>query len=773
MGPDTTALLSRQLPLHASIPAPAEEDQTSSNPFWRRGLGWAVGVALGVSAVWTMGTTGPTRHLFWFVVGAGSSLALTWVGLTVSRRQRNFGSETSAEGNASLLPEESQSESDEELRHQSECSLRFLLSEAKGQAFFMATLEGRVSSWSPGAEDLFGFRPNEVLGRHFSRLFLEEDRAAGKPEQGLTRALADARFKARGWLQRKDGTRFLARVVMSSWCDKLGRICGLLVLVQDVSDHQQAREELRCSKIMYRNLTETARDVVVTISLEGTITSLNRAFEKLTGWPRETWVGRPFTALIHPDDRVRAIDMPERFAREGGTPVLELRMLCKSGEPLAVEFTATPQVQEDKLLGLLGIARDISGRKQVEETLRKTEEQLRQAQKMEAVGRLAGGVAHDFNNLLTVILGCSEILLESFRHNTEAIGFLNEIQRSAEAAASLTRQLLAFSRKQILQPSLMDLNGLVTNLEKMLRRLIGEDIQMVTTLHPMPLPVKADFGQLEQVLMNLVVNARDAMPSGGNLLVTTGLTCEDREVRRPGDTEKKSLPSPAPCAVLSVKDTGHGMDEHVKAHLFEPFFTTKSVGKGTGLGLATVYGIIQQSGGFIEVASEPGQGTEFKVYLPIVAGEPVAPAKAPSAPVATTGTETILVVEDEDGVRTLACHTLRTSGYTVLEARDGLEALSQYERYRGTIQLVLTDVVMPLLSGVQLVHCLLQRHPRLRVLYMSGYHDSALARHGAVDEEVPTLEKPFKPEELTGMVRAVLDRPVAEEPEFAPIGMLS
>jgi PAS domain S-box-containing protein len=656
---------------------------------------------------------------------------------------------------------------EEELSYQTENCLEFLLSEAKGQAFFMVSLDGRISSWNMGAEELFGFRSNEILRRHFSRLFLEEDQTSGKPGQGLSRAIAEGRFKARIRLQRQDGTRFAGRVVISSWCDRDGRIGGLLVLVQDVSDQQQAREELRCSKIMYRNLTETARDIVVTISQEGNITSLNPAFEKLSRWPRETWLGRPFTTLLHPDDRDRAAGLPERFAREGTAPVLELRLLCKSGEHLAVEFTATPQMQGETLLGLLGIARDVSGRKQVEETLRKTEEQLRQAQKMEAVGRLAGGVAHDFNNLLTVILGCSEILLTSFDHNAEAKGFLTEIQSSAEAASGLTRQLLAFSRKQILQPTLLDLNSLVANVEKLLRRLIGEDIQLTTRLHHRSLPVKADPGQLEQVLMNLAVNARDAMPNGGKLLVTTELA-EDCPTGKSSEANKACAQS-CPCALLLVKDTGCGMTEEVQAHLFEPFFTTKAMGKGTGLGLATVYGIVQQSGGSIEVISAPGQGTEIKVYLPLVAEKPVAPAATPTTSPATTGTESILVVEDEDAVRTLACHTLRASGYTVLEARDGMEAMSQYERHQGTIHLVITDVVMPIISGVELVQYLLKRHPKLRALYMSGYNDSALARHGAVDEQVPTLAKPFKPEELTRLVRQLLDRPVVEEQAIARV----
>jgi signal transduction histidine kinase len=444
----------------------------------------------------------------------------------------------------------------------------------------------------------------------------------------------------------------------------------------------------------------------------------------------------------------------QRVGQEGALPVLELRLLRKAGDPVVTELTATPQFQDGKLLGCLGIARDVSDRKRVEESLRLTEERLRQAQKMEAIGRLAGGIAHDFNNLLTVILGCSEMLLDSLAADADGYGMLEEVQKAGERAAGLTRQLLTFSRKQAVKPELLDLGGLVTNLDKMLRRLIGEDVQLETALHPGPLPVHADPGQLEQVLMNLAVNARDAMPHGGKLTLATS---------RGGPARTKdwhgAAPRAVPHALVTVTDTGCGMDGHVKAHLFEPFFTTKEQGKGTGLGLAIVYGIIQQAGGHLVVSSTPGQGTTFQIYLPLAAETPATITPRASRGDPAAGKETVLLVEDEDGVRVLARRALLAKGYSVLEARDGLEALKLYERCPEHIDLVLTDVVMPLLGGTQLVERLQQLYPNVRALFMSGYHDSALERYGARVGAVATLQKPFKPEELVRRVREILDGP--------------
>jgi two-component system, cell cycle sensor histidine kinase and response regulator CckA len=378
------------------------------------------------------------------------------------------------------------------------------------------------------------------------------------------------------------------------------------------------------------------------------------------------------------------------------------------------------------------------------------DERSLQSQKLEALGRLAGGVAHDFNNLLTVILGYADLLCShgSDEHAREVGG---EIQKAGERAAALTRQLLAFSRKQVLQPIALDLNELVKNLDTMLRRLIGEDVVLTHALHPRAVWVKADPGQLEQVLTNLVINARDAMPKGGRLLLSTG---EDG-ASRPGAVSKDRRG----YATLTVKDTGQGMDENVQRLLFEPFFTTKDIGKGTGLGLATVHGIVHQSGGRIEVESEPGRGSTFRVYLPLT--EPALnsppPIAEPEVEAPVNAKETILLVEDEEALRHLARRTLQSQGYNILEACDGVAALVLCQRHLPFIDMVLTDVVMPNLSGVDLVQRLKMVRPRLKVLYMSGYTDSTVVRHGVEETEVNYLQKPFTPDVLRRRVRELLD----------------
>src|SRR5438105_8556730 len=394
-------------------------------------------------------------------------------------------------------------------------------------------------------------------------------------------------------------------------------------------------------------------------------------------------------------------------------------------------------------------------RKRAEEALRQSEERLRQAQKMEAVGRLAGGVAHDFNNLLTVITSYSDLLLEDLGPADPKRDDVQQIRKAAEGAAALTRQLLAFSRQQVLQPKALDLKATVAGTEKLLKRLIGEDIQLTTFLAPDLGVVKADPGQIEQIISNLAVNARDAMPSGGRLTIEAANVDMDETYVR-----GHAPAGPGRYVMLALSDTGIGMDQQTKARIFEPFFTTKEPGKGTGLGLATVYGIVKQSGGFIWVYSEPAHGTSFKVYLPRVAepaepAEPAATATATAEP--TGGTETVLVVEDAASVRMVTRQVLERVGYVVLEAPNGETALRLAAKHHGPIQLLLTDVVMPGLSGRQLAEQLAKLRPDMKVLYTSGYADHAIVHHGILDSGIAYLQKPFTPEALGRRVRQVLD----------------
>jgi signal transduction histidine kinase/ActR/RegA family two-component response regulator len=379
------------------------------------------------------------------------------------------------------------------------------------------------------------------------------------------------------------------------------------------------------------------------------------------------------------------------------------------------------------------------------------EQQFRQAQKMEAVGRLAGGVAHDFNNLLTVITGYAELLLAGGDLEASQRTALQEIQRAAERGGALTHQLLAFSRGRPFTPRTVQLNTLIVHMEKMLSRLIGEDVELITVAAAEPANVRTDPGQLEQVVMNVVVNARDAMPGGGKLIIETANAQVDQTYAGPNVDLK-----PGSYVVLAISDTGMGMDPETVTHLFEPFFTTKAPGKGTGLGLATAYGIVKQSGGAISVYSEPGRGTTVKIYLPSAEAKLAAEAAEQEPAAALRGSETILVLEDEARVRKLVCEVLAGRGYHVLEAVRGEEAIRMAKEHKGRIHLLLADVVMPEMSGPQALEQIRARYPNMKVLFMSGYTDEAMVHHGILDSGVPFLQKPFLPETLARKVREVL-----------------
>ncbi len=400
--------------------------------------------------------------------------------------------------------------------------------------------------------------------------------------------------------------------------------------------------------------------------------------------------------------------------------------------------------QEGKVTGAVAIWTDVTQRRHLEE-------QLRQAQKMEAIGHLAGGVAHDFNNLLTVINGFTEVILGNLEGDDPSGPLLQEVRKAGERAGALTRQLLAFSRKQLLQPKVIDLNSLLAEIAKLLGRMIGEDVTLAFDLDPHLGRIKADPGQIEQVIINLAVNARDAMPQGGSLTLTT------RNVVLAHSPQALEEMPAGPYALLAVKDAGCGMTRETLARIFEPFFTTKEVGKGTGLGLATVYGIVKQSGGHVEAQSEVGAGTTFRIYLPLVHQEKERP-EVPSSPLPLpVGQETVLLVEDDPGVRRLTLRLLLGQGYQVLEASSGSEGLAVAARHQGPIQLLITDVVMPALSGPQLARRLLLDRPETKVLYLSGYTDDAVLRHGILEQATNFLQKPFSLSVFAHKVRELLD----------------
>ncbi len=500
----------------------------------------------------------------------------------------------------------------------------------------------------------------------------------------------------------------------------------------------------RLSEEKYHALMDQAGDAILVLNSGGTVLEANRRAEDLFGRPRVEILGRPFEGFLPHHEPNGSPGLLERLA-EGPVRLDHLPLRQVKGRPVCVDLSASVVDLGGERLVLV-IARDTTERDRLEQ-------QLQQAQKMEAIGRLAGGVAHDFNNLLTVITGYGEVLLDRLLPGDATRDQVGEMKKAADRAASLTRQLLAFSRQQVVSPRPLDLNLVVSDLDKMLRRLIGEDVSLTSVPTSGLGLVKADPGQVEQVLMNLAVNARDAMPQGGKLTIETGNVDLDEDYCRLHLGTR-----PGRYVLLAVSDTGCGMTAEVKARIFEPFFTTKEVGKGTGLGLATVYGIVQQAGGHIEVYSEPGRGTTFKVYLPRVDVPAVCPEAGPGREENPRGTETVLVVEDEAIVRALTCHVLRESGYRVLEARHGRDALRLCEPHAGRIDLLVTDVVMPEMGGRELANRLAERVPGIQVLYLSGYTDDAVVRHGVLEAETAFLQKPFTGRALTRKVREVLDQ---------------
>jgi len=528
--------------------------------------------------------------------------------------------------------------------------------------------------------------------------------------------------------------------------DDQGNPIGVRGVTIDITERRRTEEALRQSEERYRDLVENAHDIIYSHDLDGNYTSVNAAVERITGYTVIESLSLNLSQTIASSDIPKAREMLRRKLAGEKVTAYELDIIAKDGHRVSVEVNTKLVFENGVPVAVQGIARDVTERKQLEE-------QLRQSQKMEAIGQLAGGVAHDFNNLLTAINGYSSLALLRMKEDNDTVrGYLEEVRKAGDRAANLTRQLLAFGRKQMLQPVPINLNDVVADLNKMLRRLIGEDIELTAKFEPELGRIKADPGQIEQVLVNLVVNARDAMPKGGTLTIETSNFEVDNEYagKHVGVDRGKYI-------MLAVSDTGTGIDEKTRVRIFEPFFTTKEKGKGTGLGLSTVYGIVKQSGGNIWVYSEPGQGTVFKIYLPQIETDVVVPEKKPVELAAPTGSETILLVEDEQTVRWLAREILEAAGYTVLDTGSGKEAFRLIRERAEPIHLLLTDVVMPETSGKEIAERLRAERPQVRVLFMSGYTDEAIVNHGILDAAVQFIQKPFTPVALTRKVREVLD----------------
>jgi two-component system, cell cycle sensor histidine kinase and response regulator CckA len=534
-------------------------------------------------------------------------------------------------------------------------------------------------------------------------------------------------------------------------------LVGLVLLFDLYTIYQQfqiyrIRHQLVEREELFRLISENAMDMIAVVDPDGRRLYNSPAYARILGFTDDELAGTSFYDHVHPDDIYTAQQAVKQATATNPGGTVQYRMRHKDGTWHTIESGASAILnQQGKVEKFVVVNRDVSEQRQLEE-------KFRQAQKMEAVGRLSGGVAHDFNNLLGVIIGYAEFLQESLDPENSLRSSVDEILKAGKRAASLTRQLLAFSRQQVLDPKVLDLNVVVLDMDKMLRRLIGEDIELSTVLGPDLGRLKADQSQLEQVLLNLVVNARDAMPQGGKLLIDTqNMVMDEAFVRRyPYPVQ------PGPYVCLTVTDSGVGMDAETKARAFEPFFTTKEKGKGTGLGLSTVYGVVKQSGGYIDIYSTPGAGTTFKIYLPRVDDAITTDAPVGGA-TSFSGNETILLAEDESSLRTLTRNTLELCGYKVLEAKDGLEAIEVSERFKGPIDLLLTDMVMPGMGGRQLAEELTRRRPEIRLAYMSGYTGQAVGSQGPVDPGSVFLLKPFTRELLTRKIREALDRRVVTE----------
>ncbi|MCF8077741.1 MAG: PAS domain S-box protein [Desulfobacterales bacterium] len=551
-------------------------------------------------------------------------------------------------------------------------------------------------------------------------------------------------------VMRRDGTVFSADV--SSAAIELDGRRYLLGIFRDITRRKEAEIALKESEEKYRTVVENAGEVLL-VAQAGQIKFVNSRAYDIMGFTPEEMMETAFVGYIHPEDRDRVAGLHARRVEGEGVPSsYRFRVVSKEGQTRWVQINAV-RIDWQQQPATLNFLADITDNIRAEEEHQKLQEQFQKAQKLEAVGRLTGGIAHDFNNILTTILGNAALMLSEISQEDALYEMIVEIKGAGEKASKLIRQLLAFSRKQVFQIETVNINEIVEEIHKMLSQVIGEDVELITDLASDLGLVAADVGQVEQVLMNLVVNARDALPEGGKLTIETA-NAELDEAYAKGHIAVK----PGSYVMLAVSDTGIGMSREVQDHIFEPFFTTKEKEKGTGLGLATVYGIVKQSNGNIWTYSEPGKGTTFKIYLPRIEEKPDVKSKhAKKKKESLHGSETILIVEDEEAVRKMALKVLEKYGYHVLSAANGEEALGLSQECEDTIHLLLTDVIMPVMTGKTLADQIQKRRPDAKVLYMSGYTDNAIIHHGILDKEIAFLEKPFTPEGLARKVREVLD----------------
>jgi two-component system cell cycle sensor histidine kinase/response regulator CckA len=628
---------------------------------------------------------------------------------------------------------------------QSEAGFRLLFMNNPQPMWVFDTQTNRFMEVNRAAVTHYGYSRDEFLNMRITDI---------RPPEDVPRLLEDTAKARNGlrhagcWRHRLKDGRIIDVEITSDSLSFAGKN-AVLVVAQDVTERRRAEEALRNTEEKYRSMVENAVGGIYQTTPEGRFLSVNPALANMLGYESSQELVDGITDIgqeMYVDPKRRQ-ELKRLLEEQGELRDFEFQLYRKDGSQIWVSTNIRAIVRDGAVLRYEGMIEDITKRKLLEA-------QLLQAQKMEAVGLLAGGVAHDFNNAISVITGYSGLLQMRLPEGDPSCRYVEEITKAANRAATLIRQLLAFSRKQVIRPVTLDLNNVISDMEKMLRRLIGEDIEIVIKRDPNLARVKADPGQLEQILMNLAVNARDAMAHGGKLIVeTANVELDDTYVRRHAYFKAGQY------VTLSFSDTGCGMDKDTQARIFEPFFTTKEAGRGTGLGLSTVYGIVKQNEGYIRVYSEPGKGSTFKIYLPPVYGAAEVPAHTQVPGVLPHGSGTVLLVEDEEALRALARDSLESHGYTVLEAANGEAAMVMAEGHSGVIELLLTDVIMPGMSGRELANRLTALRQEIRVLYMSGYAHDLVARYGALDPDTMLLEKPFTLRALLTTVQQALQAP--------------
>ena len=638
--------------------------------------------------------------------------------------------------------------------------LQLLIDAIVDYAIYMIDVDGTVRSWNSGAERLKGYSADEIIGKSFSSFYSPEDRARGLPQTALRIAAETGRFSSEGWRVRKDGSRFWALVVVDAIRDEQGRVIGFAKVTRDITERQQAHNELLESERRYRRLIEAVVDYAIfQLDPNGNITTWNPGAQRIKGYDPDEIIGQHFSRFYTPEDI--QLGVPElalaEAAKQGRFEAEGWRMRRDGSRFWASVVIDRITDEAGELVGFAKVTRDVTERKHAQDELQRVQQQLAASQKLEAVGQLSGGIAHDFNNLLMIVLGNLETAERNSRGLANSLNLqraLVNAKRGAQRAAALTSRLLAFSRRQALDPHPINLNNFLNGLQEFLQRTLGERIEVQTVGSAGLWSIEADANHLESAIINLGINARDAMPDGGKLTVEAVNVLADE-----GYCRVNPELSPGQYVIVCVTDTGTGMTADVLNHAFEPFFTTKESGQGTGLGLSQVYGFVKQSGGHVKIYSEVGQGTSIRMYFPRYHGEarPVE-SDADEFPPEGERLETILVVEDDADLRAYVSELLRDLNYRVVVASSAQAALTILLQDEPKVDLVLTDVVMPGINGREMGRRAQQIRPGIKILYMTGYSRNAVVHQGRLDEGVELLEKPISQAKLALRVREMLDR---------------